>query len=98
VGSNSRVLGVAYVRGEGVIVSPVPIENPTTMATNTFGVYFISPCPLCRLFFACNNIVLTSCVCIYHPFCLNVHVGGKDSRKCASQTCGENFLEEWFNS
>jgi hypothetical protein len=98
VGSSFRVPSAAYVKGEGVIANPLPIENPNTMATNTFGVYFTSPCPICGLFFACNKLMLTLCGCTHHPFCFSVHVGGKDSRKCASQTCGENFLEKWFNS
>jgi hypothetical protein len=68
------------------------------MVVNTFGVYFANPCLICGLFFTCNILVLTLCGCTHHPFCLSVHVGGKDSRKCPSQTCGENFSKEWFNS
>jgi hypothetical protein len=97
VGSNSRAPSVAYVGG-GIIVNPLPIENPATMAANTSKAYFASLCPIYGLFFTCNNLVLTSCGCTYHPFCLNVHMGGKHSRKCVSQICGECFLEEWFNN
>jgi hypothetical protein len=81
-------------KGGGIIISPLLIENPTTMATNTFGVYFASPCPICGLFFTCNNLVLISCGCTYHPFCLNVPAGGKDLRKCASQKCGPKTFQK----
>jgi hypothetical protein len=84
MGVDFKVPSVFMSRGGGIIITPLPIENPTIMATNTFGAYFASPCPICGLFFTCNNLVLTSCGCIYHSFCLNVLVGSKYSKKCAS--------------
>ncbi len=65
------------IKGAKVINNPLPIEQPTTLTPNTFGVFFVNPCPICGLYFACNNLVLTSCGCTYHPFCLIVHVETK---------------------
>ncbi len=57
MGSNSRVLGAIYVKGGGVIVSPLPIENPTTMATNTFGVILL----VLAQYVVCSSLAIILC-------------------------------------
>jgi len=50
-------------RGAKVTNNPLPTEQSTTLTPNTFGVFFVNPCPICGLYFACNNLILTSCEC-----------------------------------
>ncbi len=62
-------------------------KNPTTLVPNTIGVFFVNPCPMCGLFFSCNNLVLTSCRCTYHPFCIILYLARKTT-KCVTPWCG----------
>ncbi len=80
-------------KGSRVYAMPLLIENPTTLAPNTIGVFFPNPCPICGLLFYCNNLVLTSCGCTYHPFCIIVYLARK-ATKCATLGCGESFTQE----
>jgi hypothetical protein len=82
-------------KGLVVYAMPLPIENPTTLAPNTTRVFFANPCPICGLLFFYNNLVLTSCKCTYHPFCIIVYLARKTT-KCATLGCGESFTQEWF--
>lgn len=50
-----------------------------------------------RFLFATNNIVVGSCGCTYHPFCIAIHFEGK-FEICASPTCDKNFENEWITS
>jgi hypothetical protein len=74
-------------RGSRMYVMPLPIENPTTLAPYTTGVFFVTPCLICGLFFSCNNPMLTSCKCTYHPFCIIVYLARKTT-KCATPGVG----------
>jgi hypothetical protein len=73
-------------RGSRMYVISLPIENPVALAANTIGMFFVSPCLICGLFFFCNNIVLTLCGCTYHPFCICVYLASK-ATKCATLGC-----------
>ncbi len=57
-------------RGLGAYAMPLPTENPTTLVFNTIGVFFANPCPICGLWFSCNNLVLTSCSALITHFVL----------------------------
>jgi hypothetical protein len=76
---------------------PLSTKNPTTLAPNTTGVFFASPCPICGLLFSYNNLVLTSCECTYHPFCIIVYLARKTT-KCVTLGFGESFTQEWLTN
>ncbi len=76
---------------------PLPIENPVALAINTTRMFFASTCPIFGLFFSCKNIMLTSCGCIYHPFCICVYLASK-ATKCATLGCYQTFTQEWFTN
>jgi hypothetical protein len=77
-------------KGSGTYVMPRPTKNQVAFATNIIRMFFVSPCPICGLFFFCNNIVLTLCECIYHPFCICGYLASK-ATKCATPGCGQTF-------
>jgi hypothetical protein len=78
-------------------VMPLLIENLATLATNTTRVFFVSPCPICGFSFSCNNIVLTSRGCTYHPFCICVYLASK-ALKCATPGCRQTFTQDWLTN
>jgi hypothetical protein len=84
-------------KGSRAYVMPLPAENLTGLAANITRVFFISPCPICGLLISCNNIVLTSCGCTYHLFCICVYLASK-ATKCAILRCEQTFTQEWFTS
>jgi hypothetical protein len=81
----------------GIINTPLPIENPKNMLVAQFGNFWVTPCPIYGLFYACNNILVSSCGCTYHHFCMDVHLETKAF--CANPTCGKVLLsKEWITS
>jgi hypothetical protein len=69
-------------RGSRAYVISLDIENQVALTINIIGVFFVSPCPICGLFFSYNNIVLTLCGCIYHMFCIYVYLASKTTKVC----------------
>jgi hypothetical protein len=75
----------------GVSSTPLPIDNLTTMLPRSLGMIFVEPCPICGLYFFYNNIIVSSCGCTYHPFCMGLYME-IDATHCAKPMCGK-FLE-----
>jgi hypothetical protein len=48
---------------------------------------------MCNPFFHCKDIVMSSCGCMYHPWCLGFLL--QTSQVCGKSTCGEKFDFEW---
>jgi hypothetical protein len=80
-----------------VTTTPLPIKNPSDMHVQSFSIIHVQACPICGLFYSCNNIVVASCRCTYHPFWLGVHLD-KRATHCAKPSCGEQFLINWITS
>jgi hypothetical protein len=66
-------------------------------AWRQFGNFWVTPCPIYGLFYACNNIFVSSCERTYHHFCMGVHLETK-ATICVNPTCGKILLEEWITS
>jgi hypothetical protein len=73
-----------------VIITSLPIENPSDMPIESSSIIHVQICPICGLFYSYNNIVVASCGCTYHPFCLGVHLN-KKATHCA-RPYDEQFL------
>ncbi len=68
--------------------TPLPIDNPTTMLPRSHGVFFVEACPICGLYFFCNNVIVSSCGCTYHPFYMGLYVE-TNATHCAKPMCGK---------
>ncbi len=73
--------------GSRIINAPLPIENLKNMLIGQFGNCWVTPCPIYGLFYACNNILISSCGCTYHHFYMNVHLETK------ATVCANPLLE-----
>ncbi len=84
-------------RGNGIINAPLPIENPKNMLVGQFGNFWVTPCLIYGLFYPCNNILVSSCGCTYHHFCMGVHMETK-AIVYANPTYGKVLSEEWITN
>jgi hypothetical protein len=50
-------------------------------------------CLVCNMMFHCCDIVVVSCQCLYHSWCLGFHL--QLSTTCGKKTCGKTFNMEW---
>lgn len=48
-------------------------------------------CPVCDFFNEDNDIVMMSCGCTYHPFCLIMYIMELKVNACARSACWEVF-------
>jgi hypothetical protein len=83
--------------GSGIINAPLPVENLRNMLVRQFGNFWVTPFLICGLFYACNNILVSSCGCAYHHFCVGVHLETK-AIVCANPSCGKVLLKESITS
>jgi len=83
--------------GSGINNAPLPGENPRNMFIGQFGNFWVTPYLICGLFYACNNILVSSCGCTYHHFCMGVHLETK-ATICVNPTYRKILLEEWITS
>ncbi len=83
--------------GNGIINAPFPIENRKNMLIGQFGNFWVTPCLIYGLFYACNNILVSSYACTYHHFCIGVHLETKVI-VYTNPTYGKVLLEEWITS
>lgn len=78
--------------GSGITSTPLPIEDPNSIPTGESTIFWVTPCPICGLLYSCNNIVVSSCRCMYHPFCLGIHLQSKNII-CVAPALGRFFLQ-----
>jgi hypothetical protein len=83
--------------GNGIINAPFPIENRKNMLIGQFGNFWVTPCLIYGLFYACNNILVSSYACTYHHFCIGVHLETKVI-VYTNPTYGKVLSEEWITS
>jgi len=67
------------------------------MHVKSSSIIHVQACPICGLFYSYNNIVVASCECTYHPYCLGIHLN-KKATHFARPLCGEQFLTNWITS
>jgi hypothetical protein len=73
--------------GSGVALNPQPIMADLVAANTTSCV--LNACPVCSLWYSCNNFILTDCGHAYHSFCLANYA--KRSLRCLLQSCELEF-------
>ena len=54
---------------------------------------YICSCALCGHGFPAKDVVMESCGCNYHPWCIVTQTWL--SKNCANQDCDKVFTEEW---
>ncbi len=83
--------------GASVGCTPLPIENLHVMPLDYSIVLIVTTCPICKLFYSCNNISATSCGCTYHLFCLGDYLETKATH-CAKPICDKILSTYWITS
>jgi hypothetical protein len=83
--------------GNGVFTFPLPIENPFEPLKGDSHLVLVINCPMCGLYYVCNNIVVASCGCIYHLFCMAIHLESK-TIVCVGATCGKLLSTDCFST
>jgi hypothetical protein len=62
-------------RSDLIIFSPKPTRHPTTRTLEfTTLIVCLDPCPISKGYCANHEFVVVSCDCVYHPWCITVHV------------------------
>jgi hypothetical protein len=83
---------------DGALISSTlePIPHPLTWATKPFALGAFSPCLACSTMFPCYDIVVASCKCMYHLWCMGFHL--QIFGHCAKVSCNLLFHLEWIRS
>ena len=71
-------------------------STPRLQIRDDCGSIVIGVCCLCLFPFPQNDIVVSTCRHLYHPFCASVVF--VNSSKCVAKGCGEVPHSEWYNS
>jgi hypothetical protein len=85
------------ISGNGVTSKPLPIENLVSLPLRRPNSVMITSCPICGMSYAYNNIVVSSCGCTYHLFCLGINLESKPS-VCVGCICGKALSMDWMTS
>jgi hypothetical protein len=83
--------------GSGVLIAPLLIKSPRNLPASQSRVIVVMACPVCGFYFEENDIIVTSCRCTYHHFCLAIFMEFEPN-KCVKPTCGKVFTKHWINS
>ncbi len=74
------------------------IENSATIPKRHCDTLYVKPCPICEFLFKCHNIMVSSCGCTYHAFCMGVHLEINKGVYYAKPTCGQFLSQDWMTS
>ncbi len=83
--------------GSRVLIACLPIRSPTNLPTSQSSVIMVMACLVCGFYFEENNIIVASCKCMYHLFCLAMYMESKP-KKCAKLTYEKVFTNHWINN
>jgi hypothetical protein len=73
-----------------------PIPHHLTYALTKPKSITITFCPICNCRFHCKDIIVASCGCTYHTWCLGFHM--KMFHQCGQPTYGARFDFKWVTS
>jgi hypothetical protein len=76
--------------GKGIFIAPKLITHHENNSTKSLCLN-LHPYLICNLMFHYCDIVMASCQCVYHSWCLNFQL--QLSTSCARKTCGKTFNE-----
>ena len=77
--------------GQGVTSYPMPMDECDEASSGSDAVLFIRPCLVCGKYFKRKAFCVTTCGCMYHPFCLGAHLELFKSSTYVGRTCKEVF-------
>jgi hypothetical protein len=81
--------------GSGIINAPLPIENLKNMLARQFGNFWVTPCLICVIFYACIITFLFHLMDVpITIFCMGVHMETK-AIVCVNPTREKILSEEW---
>ena len=85
-------------RGEvGIAMRPTPhcsiFDSKTTLESNPI---LVQPCAVCLNHFPLNDIVVSTCGHLYHPWCARIWF--RVASTCADVSCGTTVHPSWFRS
>ncbi len=83
--------------GVSVIATPLPLKNLKSMFVGSPNAIIVKAYPICSSFYACNNIMVLSCGCTYHQFCVSLHLESKATH-CVNPACGKLISNDWIVS
>jgi hypothetical protein len=63
--------------GNGIITTPLLIENFVTLSVGNLQLVLVTNCLIYGFYYACKNIVVASCGCTYHLFCMVIYMENK---------------------
>ena len=72
------------------------IDSAVIGSAEVSGSMPMTPCCLCLFPFPCNDVVLSSCRHLYHPFCASVVF--VNCGACLAKGCGAVPHPDWYNS
>jgi len=75
--------------GGGASLYPLPLFCSTIVPLKRS--FDLNACPLCGLWYACNNFITTECGHTFHPWCMATHAAS--SLKCAIIGCDFYFIK-----
>jgi hypothetical protein len=68
-------------------MAPLPIKILNNIPARRLSSIIVMACPICDFFNEDNDIVVMSCGCTYHPFCLIMYIMELKVNACARSTC-----------
>ena len=80
--------------GQRIISCLTPMDEYDEAPSGFEAVFFIRPCLVCSKYFKRKAFCVTTCGCMYHPFCLGAHLELFKSSTCAGHTYKEVFGED----
>jgi len=82
--------------GSKVTIAPLLVKSPNNILTRRLSSITVMACPICDFFNENNDIIMMSCGCTYHPFCLIMYIMELKVDACARLTCQEVFSNHWI--
>ena len=83
-------------KGSGFILQPHLLVYPLEPIDRKPDFIKINPCVCCKGLFPHNDIVVSSCRHLYHPWCVAIHF--KLHSKCYETSCEARMFLEWYLS
>ncbi len=83
---------------DGALISSIlePIPHPLTWAIEPLALGAFSPCHVCSAVFPCYDIVVASCRCMYHLWCMGFHL--QFSGNCTKVSFNLPFHPKWIRN